>query len=243
MGPGQIFIDNGVNRVNLQGSTVSVQRTDGNSTQSVLNNQTLTFYIPSIFQTGIFDSQQVYINRTSGPIASARLQYGSLELNHNTNGSSILLQKDTVSVALDIISTISSATRDASNTLREFSRISTRAQSVGSGNQDGTLVISTLINGVLQETFNFNGGDNEINSFRPIDVNGQALKTSSGNLLLSAVSSTGTGNFTIEPKSATGDLIFNGNNIQSATSGGNSGQHLRIKLNGVYYKIALQQDT
>ena len=243
MGPGLLYVDSGVNRVNLQGSTVSVQRTDGNSTQSVLNNQTLTFYIPSIFQTGIFDSQQVYINKSSGPIASARLQYGSLELNHNTTGSSILLQKDAVSVALDIISTISSATRDSTNTLREFSRISTRAQSVGSGNQDGTLVISTLINGVLLETFNFNGGDNEINSFRPIDVNGQSLKTSSGNLLLSAVSSSGTGNFTIEPKSATGDLIFNGNNIQSATSGGNSGQHLRIKLNGVYYKIALQQDT
>ena len=69
------------------------------------------------------------------------------------------------------------------------------------------------------------------------------MKTSTGNLLISAASSTGIGNFTIEPKSTTGDLIFNGNNIQSATSGGNSGQHLRIKLNGVYYKIALQQDT
>jgi hypothetical protein len=39
-----------------------------------------------------------------------------------------------------------------------------------------------------------------------------------------------------------GDLVFNGVNIQSGTSGGNSGQHLRIKLNGVYYKIKLEND-
>jgi hypothetical protein len=38
------------------------------------------------------------------------------------------------------------------------------------------------------------------------------------------------------------DLVFNGASIESGTSGGNSGQHLRIKLNGVYYKIALQDD-
>ena len=42
---------------------------------------------------------------------------------------------------------------------------------------------------------------------------------------------------------ATGNLSFTGTNIQSATSGGNSGQHLRIKLNGTFYKIALQNDT
>jgi len=39
-----------------------------------------------------------------------------------------------------------------------------------------------------------------------------------------------------------GDLVFSGVNIQSATSSGNSGEHLRIKLNGVYYKIKLEND-
>jgi hypothetical protein len=38
------------------------------------------------------------------------------------------------------------------------------------------------------------------------------------------------------------DLILLGAGIESATSGGNSGQHLRIKLNGTFYKIALQND-
>ena len=184
-----------------------------------------------------------FVTITANSSAKGSLKQGLLELNHNTNGSQIVLKKDAVSVASDTISSISTQTKDSAGVLREFSRISTRAASVGTGNQDGTLAVFTLINGVLIETFNFNGNDNEINSFRPIDINGQSLKTSTGNLLISAASSTGIGNFTIEPKSTTGDLIFNGNNIQSATSGGNSGQHLRIKLNGVYYKIALQQDT
>jgi hypothetical protein len=39
------------------------------------------------------------------------------------------------------------------------------------------------------------------------------------------------------------DLILLGAGIESATSGGNSGQHLRIKLNGTFYKIALQNDS
>jgi hypothetical protein len=39
------------------------------------------------------------------------------------------------------------------------------------------------------------------------------------------------------------DLIFTGASLVSPTSGGNSGQHLRIRINGTYYKIALLNDT
>lgn len=40
----------------------------------------------------------------------------------------------------------------------------------------------------------------------------------------------------------TTDLIFS-SNLKSGTSGGNSGQHLRIKIGSTYYKIPLQNDT
>ena len=46
-----------------------------------------------------------------------------------------------------------------------------------------------------------NGADNENNSFRPFDLNGNALKTSTGTLSIDATSSTpGTGQITIAPK-------------------------------------------
>jgi hypothetical protein len=55
--------------------------------------------------------------------------------------------------------------------------------------------------------------------------------------------SSGTSNGSIEfiPQDLTGDMIFTGTNIQSSSSGG-SGLYLRIKLNGVYYKINLDVD-
>jgi hypothetical protein len=38
------------------------------------------------------------------------------------------------------------------------------------------------------------------------------------------------------------DLVLNGTNLSSISAGGSSGNYLRIKLNGTYYKIALLQD-
>jgi hypothetical protein len=38
------------------------------------------------------------------------------------------------------------------------------------------------------------------------------------------------------------DLVFSGASIESNSSSGSSGKYLRIKLNGTYYKIALDDD-
>lgn len=51
------------------------------------------------------------------------------------------------------------------------------------------------------------------------------------------------GNIELVPNDNTGDLILRGTNLQSATSGGNSGQHLRIQINNTYYKIRLENDV
>ena len=49
-------------------------------------------------------------------------------------------------------------------------------------------------------------------------------------------------NVEIQPDNSVGDLILTSNNLQSVSSGGFSGQFLRIKLNGIYYKIQLYSD-
>ena len=154
------------------------------------------------------------------------------------------------------------------NVKTEFARIQTMVEnSTPSGNIDGTLQIYTTVNGTSQQVFNFNGGQNENNSFRPLDLNGNALRTTSGNLTIESSASSGPGiiNLTalqsvninaglggnislsttsggdiVLSPSATGEIIFTGAALQSVTSGGNSGQHLVIRLNGVQYKIALQ---
>jgi hypothetical protein len=252
IGAGQIFVNNGVNRVRVQGSSITVERTDGVGTQSVLNNQTLTFYYPSIFQVGIFDSQQAYIYRTSGTIASARLQYGSLELNDNTNGSFINLRRDSTTPVSTVVSRISTFAKNTSGVTFEYSRIQTQTENNSTGNEDGTLQIYNLVNGTLQQTFTFNGAQNENNSFRPLDMNANDIRTTTGNLVLTANSSTGIGNATLQSKSGaqinldtglTGRINFvtttttatpNHNvNFQSTSNSVASASYLKCKLNGV----------
>jgi hypothetical protein len=50
-----------------------------------------------------------------------------------------------------------------------------------------------------------------------------------------------TSNKSIELNTAI-DLILGGASLQSGSSTGSSGQYLRILLNGVYYKLALDND-
>ena len=84
----------------------------------------------------------------------------------------------------------------------------------------------------------------------PLDANGTGSSSNriyaydGQNNLPFQIVSDGITNGSIEfiPKDTTGDLIFTGTNLQSATAGGSSGQYLRIKLNGVYYKLALDND-
>jgi hypothetical protein len=99
-------------------------------------------------------------------------------------------------------------------------------------------------------------------------MNGNNIRTTTGDMTITAFASTGTGNIDIQAKGnaqiggGTGntnvyntngniqitaggvasDLEFNCLNWESGTAGGNSGQHLRIKLNGTYYKIKLEND-
>ena len=172
----------------------------------------------------------------------------------------------------DTIGAISNWGKDGAGTSREWSRIQSVATNVGAGNQDGTISIFGSINGTMAEVFNFNGSQNENNSFKPLDMNNQQIRSNSGDLVLTTTASTGTGLITLNAKAdvsisgtscavlsvsgantgalftnpgvveleATNTLQFTGAGLQSGTSSGNSGQHLVITLNGVQYKIALQ---
>jgi len=141
----------------------------------------------------------------------------------------------------DIISTIQFSAKDISGIKRSFARIeSTITTNTAPLNIDGSLDFYSLINGVNNLVFRLNGADNENNSFRPLDLNGNSLKTSTGDLLIDATSSTGTGNITLSPKVIGGKVISNGSvqlpststNIQVGTSVG-AGVYTTISNAGV----------
>jgi len=156
----------------------------------------------------------------------------------------------------DIIGSQHYQARNYLGTSTEFAKVEASVRNTGLGNDDGAITFSCLKNGALLPFMNINGAENENNMFYPLDMNGQPLKTTSGNLALTSINSNGTGNVDISAKlggtiNLVGNvniqpidhLTFTGANLQSATSGGNSNQHLRINLNGVFYKIRLEDDA
>jgi len=145
------------------------------------------------------------------------------------------------SAVQQVIGSIGMWADDASGVTREYVRLQAKTENVSAGNVDGTLQVLTCIDSSSSpiEIFNFNGGQNEINTFRPFDLNGNALRTSQGDMTISTSASAGNGVLTLATKNATGGLSITGDKTQSATAGGSSGEHLVITLNGVVYKIAL----
>jgi hypothetical protein len=251
MGPGSTYITSGVNQQVQQATFLQVKRTDI-TRQATLTNGSLAF-IEGTNRTATYSPFTCDINSTSAPIARATLQVGTLALNNNSaGGSTITLNKDAISVATDEISSISSSTKDANGTSRVFTRLQSRTSAVGTGNQDGTIAIFTLVNGVLLEVFNFHGGENENNSFRNLDMNGNSVRTTQGNITLTATASSGVGNATIQSKAgalinidtgATGQVNFNtlttqtstNHNVQftANTNGVTGSNYLKCQLNGV----------
>jgi hypothetical protein len=207
-----------------------------------------------------------------GGVSNPTLTLQNSNATQDTNPNIELNKTGRNLVGGEIIGSVSMFGLDATAQKTEFSRIQTKAEAVTTGNEDGTLSIFNSVNGVLFETFNFNGGQNENNSFRPLDLNGNNLRTSSGGLTIDTTSSSGSGDISITGKassimtlsatqinlnstggnnvnltstgdvniSAVNNLIFTGAALQSGSSGGSSGQHLVITLNGNQYKIDLK---
>ena len=65
--------------------------------------------------------------------------------------------------------------------------------------------------------------------------------TAGGNITLTATGSGGS--IELKPETSLGDLVLTGANLESTTVGTLSNNYLRIKLNGVYYKIRLFDDV
>lgn len=102
----------------------------------------------------------------------------------------------------------------------EFCRITSQTTNTALNNDDGAIGIWCLVNGTIQQVFLFNGADNENNSYRPLDLNGNALKTSQNNLNIDASASSGTGQITLTPKSGSVIIL---NNLPTSSAGLPSG--------------------
>jgi hypothetical protein len=138
-----------------------------------------------------------------GGIANPQLQLqNSNATAGNTNGVPTMeyYKSGRNVVANDVIASQRFNANNYLGTKTAFGRIDCLATNTGAGNDDGALDFYTCVNGTSSLVFRMNGADNENNSFRPLDMNGNAIKTSSGDLSIDTTASTGTGNITIAGK-------------------------------------------
>lgn len=144
-------------------------------------------------------------------LATAGATTGVPSIKYNKSGRN--------AVAGDVIASQHYYANNSAGTSTEFARIEASVRNTGVGNDDGSIALSGLINGVMTEFFRVNGADSENNMFLPVDMNGQSIKSSSGDLNLTASSSSGTGQVTLASKAqvptSTNDMVFS---VGGATS-------------------------
>jgi hypothetical protein len=166
-------------------------------------------------------------------------------LTNNPTTLEMFYNKSIAGATGDLVTAINFFGEDAATNKVQFGGIESVITSAGGGGGvDGAMDFYTCVNGTKSLVLRLNGADNENNSFRPIDMNGQDLKTSSGNLAIGNASSSLAGStLTINTKDATigsgAGLVLTGNTLLNASAGGSSGQHLCLTIGGTVYKIAL----
>jgi hypothetical protein len=119
----------------------------------------------------------------------------------NIGVSSLQTYKSGRNVAQNDIAYQSAYAKNYLGNKTEYTRITSQTtNSIVGGGDDEAIGIWCAVNGTTQQVFLFNGADNENNSFRPLDLNINALKSSSGNVSIDASGSSGTGNTNISAK-------------------------------------------
>jgi hypothetical protein len=258
-GPGgqkQLDITN-TGAINIQTTNNSLITLVNSSTQLILNSAISTLMGSTVSMKTPSDNNNFIVSTASQFHNSADVDDVSnptLQIvNNNASTASYPVLKfnksTTNTLAGNIISAVSSWARDYTGTSIEWNRIQTKVENNGVGNQDASLSIYNIVNGTLSETFNFNGGQNEINSFRPLDMNGNDIRSTTGNVVINSNISTGLGQVQIQTKGGTAGsgtgFQISGNTMTSANAGGSSGHHMCITLpdptTGLprVYKIAL----
>jgi hypothetical protein len=113
-----------------------------------------------------------------------------------------------LAIANDIIASQNFYADTTGPTKTEFARIEVLSQNIGGApGLDGTITLRPLVNGVFNTFISLNGSSQRIEIGKEIDLNNNSIVTASGNITISAASSSGTGTITITPKVA-GNLIF-----------------------------------
>lgn len=118
---------------------------------------------------------------------------------------------------------------------REYARIDTRIRNNATSNVDGSIDFSARVNDALTPIVRINGVDNQTEFFKPIDMNNNAITTSSGNLTLTCP--TAGGSLALTSVSNV-DITATGDNLTTI-----SGANTTISTTGVGTQIEFKPEA
>jgi len=123
--------------------------------------------------------------------------------NTNATGSvamEVYKNKPTAVAAGDVLHNLSVYGKDSSGAKQEYTRITHTIRDGASGTEDGSIEMACFVNGAVSTFLQLNGVENEVNCLKNIDMGGNAIRTTSGDMTITTTPSGGTGALTINSK-------------------------------------------
>jgi hypothetical protein len=237
----------GTGNTNLLANKNYLQFTDVAGTGTAnLSSSTLTMVSPT---TGVslYNSGSARISSANSTGASTPL----FTLENSTAGASAGVAMETyknqatAGTAGDEVFRLSMFGKNSGNTKEEYGRITCniRDPNPTTAGADGSIQLAVPVGDTMTTFLDLNGNSNRVNCLRQLNIQNNDIISSGGDIHLNASGSSGTGAINLQAKNASGgDLILNGTQLTAVSAGGGAGLHLRIKINGVFYKIQLLND-
>lgn len=236
----------GTGNTNLYANKNYLQFTDVAGTGTAnLSSSTLTMLSPT--GNSLYNSGSARISSTSSTGASNPI----FQLENSTAGvnAGVAMEtyknQSTAGTAGDEVFRLSMFGKNSGNTKEEYGRITCniRDPNPSTAGADGSIQLAVPVGDTMTTFIDINGNSGRTNMLRETDVRTNAIVSTTGDITLNASGSSGTGAINLTAKNASGgDLVLSGTQLTAVSAGGGAGLHLRIKINGVFYKIQLLND-
>jgi hypothetical protein len=176
--------------------------------------------------TTINDGTAIFSNASTGGALNPQLTL----TNTNADSSSVALEvfkdRGVAPTNGDVLFNQSVYGKDSGNVKQEYTRITHTIRDITAGGEDGSIEMGCMVNGSFANFLQLNGNQNEVNCLKVLDMDGNNIRTSTGNMSISTATSSGSGNITIAGKS--GGIT----NVNATTIGINASSILTMSATG-----------
>jgi hypothetical protein len=237
-GAGQPFVMNTLDATALQIRDTTLALYDSTGTPNTTNltadsvtivgglTRTWTDILNSTGSTNSLDQVLANGNTATGTYANINLvdtDVGNIAnpilnlQNSNATGSVAMecyKNKPTAAVNGDVLFTQSVFGKDSTNLKQEYTRINHSVRDNTAFGEDGSIEFGCFVNGAVNTFIQINGNENEVNILRTLDMTGNNIRTSTGDLSILTTTSSGNGNMTISTNgsNAVGDITISAKN-------------------------------